>query len=98
MELLLRAPSSLPPPPLLGPAGPFPALPGPLLGSLSDSAVEGGGRRMSRSWEVEASRWDYVPFRLRLTKKDHEPSKTGTPFRHTQVLDEHLSLSGVPDK
>lgn len=53
---------------------------------------------MSRSWEVEASRWDYVPFRLRLTKKDHEPSKTGTPFRHTQVLDEHLSLSGVPDK
>lgn len=39
MELLLRAPSS--PPPLPGPAGPFPALPGPLVGSLP----RGWGRR-----------------------------------------------------
>lgn len=46
MELLLRAPSSLPPPPPpSGPAGPFPALPGPLVGSLSRGA-RGGGRRV----------------------------------------------------
>lgn len=42
-----RAPSSLPPPPPSGPASPFPALPGPLVGSLSRGAVEGGGLRMS---------------------------------------------------
>lgn len=101
MELLLRAPSSLPPPPLSGPAGPFPALPGPLVGSLSRGAVERGGLRMSRSREVEASPLDNRPFRLRLTKEDLEPLNTGTLSRypHTQpMLDERLNLWRVSGK
>lgn len=84
VELLLRAPSSPPPPsPQPEPAGPFPALPGPPVGSLPcESGEEGGGSSKSRLGGRSVPPCSNSPSRLcwRRTEPPATLPQRGTSF------------------